>query len=332
MSQWMIGQTSRTAVGWLVALGAALPGLGQAVRADAGALIAQGTMEVGFFNFQEGYNLFARAAAMAQRGSLDWQRAVFGQANCAAHLQPATPARIAEARRLFMELTADGVERGLQARAWMSVARIDELRDYRGDEIDLASARSIYAKLRDGFADLPIAGEAVLRLAATHIQTYEEAEVRKGIAQLEEWLAQRAEQARASGRSMLEAEPLAPAMWMYLSDSYFMPLDDLARSLACLQEADSLGFLEGGREGATLWRAARLAHRLSEQESLAALERAEYRATAIAFYQRVITQTPSSGKAYDAQRRLLGLGVEPPPIQLMRTSGSSAADGGEAPR
>ena len=66
-------------------------------------------------------------------------------------------------------------------------------------------------------------------------------------------------------------------------------MGDEKKAVSCYLKADEMGLVEEGREGPTYWRIAVLAERNGLTD------------TAITYYTKVITKTPTSGKAYESQ-------------------------------
>lgn len=261
--------------------------------ATAGGLLKDAATEVSYLSFDRALPLFREAEPLAEKNSPQWQQAVFGQAVCLHQIAPATAERLAEASRLYRQLAENpGV---YSAQSMMALGRIAELVDYLGDVPDRPAARQWYEKARLAVGDdAPLASEARLRFAATYIQEMAAEPVRKGIGLLEDWLAKH------------PTNPLASAMWQYAGDTYFYPLNEYARAIDCYLKADALGLLEKGREGPLYWRIANLAERVGDRE------------VAVRYYTRIITQTPTSGKAYESQLALKRLGAPVPPIELFR--------------
>ena len=171
----------------------------------------------------------------------------------------------------------------------------------------LAAARNYYGKVLEQWPDESIAGEATLRIAATWVQTFEIEQVKRGVSILQHWLAAHPN------------DPLASAMWQYLGQTFFYPLESYEESLACYLEADRLGLLEPGRAGIIYWRMATMADRLLGKRDVAA-----------AYYTKIVTDAPTSGKAYEAQLALRRLKVSVPDIQLFRR-GRSDHEGQDEP-
>jgi len=258
--------------------------------------------EAALFGFARGYELAYAALATAEPSSEEWQWAVFLAGVCAQQTSPPTPGMIERAGELYRLLLEKTPDSRYAPRAAMNLGRIEELIDYYGDRPDLGAARKWYQEVVERWADRSIAGEATLRIAGTHVQTFEGEEVAKGIALLEAWLAEHPDDELASG------------MWQYLGDTYFFPLAGYERSLACYEEADRIGLLETGREGPIYWRMAVLADRFLKD-----------RERAVIYYTRIIERTPTSGKAYEAQLALARLGAPVPEIRISEAAGTSTS-------
>ena len=178
----------------------------------------------------------------------------------------------------------------------LNLGRIEELSDYYQDYVDLVAARTWYQKVADKYPGQLIASEATLRIASTYIQTYEDDQILKGIDILKKWLAE------------YPQDELASAMWQYLGDTYFYPIEDYAKSLSCYRNAEQIGFIEKYRRGQVYWRMAVMADRfLNDREA------------AVEYYTKIITVAPTSGKAYESQLALERLGAPVPRIEILET-------------
>jgi tetratricopeptide (TPR) repeat protein len=258
------------------------------------------------FDWESAYKQFSQIAAAAEPGSDRWVQATFGAAVASSQRVPEAPEHTQRANELYAQILQKAPNSPYVPRVLMNQGRIKELRDYKGDLIDLAGARELYLKVSQQWPDLPIAGEATLRAAATLIQTYDAkdryAKVKQGIGLLEDWLAKHPKDA------------LASAMWQYLGDSYFFPLNDPAKSLAAYDQADALGWVDKGNEGPLLWRCAVLAERTSNRDS------------AVRYYAKIVTDAPNSGKAYESQLALKRLGAPVPEINIFRKATSQPGE------
>ena len=279
--------------------------------------------EIRTFSYKQAYELFSQAMDQAKTGSPQWQQAAYGRAVCAQQISPPTKAKMAEAEALYHQLIQASPDSKFAPRAMLNLGRIAELSDYYRDRINLPAARDWYQKVADRWPDKPIAGEAILRVAATYVQSYQEQQVRKGVKVLADWLEKHPK------------DPLASAMWQYMGDAYFYPLadydarraaagsgqsrpadanahkrDSYAKALDCYEQADRIGLMEKGREGLVYWRMAVLADRYLKD-----------RKRAIKYYRKIIVAAPTSGKAYEAQLAMKKLGVEPPKIELFEKYG-----------
>lgn len=247
-----------------------------------------------YIDFEKAAMEFRKAKDGAAKGSEQWQKAVYGLGVCLWQKKPSTEASTNEAAELFQLLLSESPDSCYAARTMMNLGRIAELSDYYQDKMDLAGAREWYQKVVVKWAEEPIGSEATLRIAATYIQTYDESQVKRGIAIIEKWL---------------KAKPtneFATIMWQYLGDTYFYPLKNYARSLECYEKADEIGFVEKGREGAIYWRMAVMAERYLKN-----------REKAVKYYTKIISVVPTSGKAYESQLALKRLGAPVPVIDVI---------------
>lgn len=225
-----------------------------------------------------------------------WLEATYCLAMSYHHVQPPDAGTIGTSKALYQEIIDRAPRTVWAARSMYNIGRILELRDYPDDELDLDGAREWYERVAREFPELPIAGEAMLRASATLVMSYDApdyARVRRGIALLESWLASHPDDA------------LASVMWQYLGDSYFRPLSDHANALRCYEEVDRLGWVDRGNQGPWYWRCAQLAERYLDRPDVAAK-----------YYAKIITETPKSGKAYQAMLALRRLGKPVPSSPL----------------
>jgi len=262
------------------------------VRQDLAAAVRQ----VRMFSFREARGLFEAAMARSAEGSGPWQQATYGAAVCAHQISPPTESNIRKAERLYKRLIEKCPDSKYAPRATMNLGRIAELSDFNKDKPDLTLAREWYQKVVDRRPNGPVAAEAVLRVAGTYIQTYEDKQARRGVEVLRKFLARRPK------------DPLASAMWQYLGDTYLFPLKQYDQSLACYEKADALGLIGKGREGIVYWRMAVLADRFVKD-----------RGRAVKYYTKIITRVPASGKGYEAQLALTRLGAPVPKLDVVRS-------------
>jgi tetratricopeptide (TPR) repeat protein len=251
--------------------------------------IAKATAEVTFINLEKANVLYAEARAMAERGSLDWQKATLGEATCIWHQLPIERANAEKAAVLFDELVDTAPRGPFAGRALMNLGRILELPDDRDDPVDLPGARAFYQRVADGWPADPIAGEATLRVAGTYIQTFDKPSVLKGVELLRHWV------------ETHPSDALASIMWQYLAETYFFPLEDYRRSLEAYDKVDALGWTENGIQGRTYWRIAQMSEKFLKD-----------RDAAIRYYTKIIVEAPTTGKAFESQLALKRLGAPLP--------------------
>jgi hypothetical protein len=284
------------------AVSMALGACGGGKKADPKAEIASGVDLSLRYSFDVAEEHFARARAASEPGSEAWLEATLGLAVSLHHKVPLSARRTNEqAAPLYEEVFAKGGRSLLGARAALNRGRIAEERDEKDDPIDATTAAIWYGKVIDGWPDDPVAGEATLRAAACHIQTLDPAQVRRGIALAE---------ARAAARP---AELWAGSLWQLAGDTWWTVLFNRSESIRCLLKAQEAGLPDPSRAWITAWRIASLAEDDARPE------------IAIAQYRTVITKYPASGKGWEAQQRLIALGVTPPPMRPPLDLGTEAA-------
>ena len=286
------------------------PAVDSSVSEDLAELLKQGLHEASYYNFTQAYRTFAKAAADAPAGSSAWQQAIYGQAVSAHYRTPSSRGNVDEATALYERLIDVTPTSGFAPRAMLNLGRLAELPDYFRDRPDLPSARKWYQRVLDEHGKELIAHEAVLRLAASYLQTFDVNDGWRGISLLEQWLAAHAD------------NPLASTMWVTVADGYRQVLGENMPAAAAYDRAVEAGLTDQILRGKMYWRAARTAHRAAGEARRAGQDADGERllAQAIRMYELVITDGVSSGQAYRAQLELRALGVDPPPIELLRST------------
>ncbi len=256
-------------------------------------LLSNALAEIRVFNFADAYKKYAQLRISAEAGSETWQEATFCQAVTAQQRSPVQKASIIEAEELYKSILEKTPDSKYAPRATMNIGRIYELNDFYDDVVDLEKARAYYEKVIEQWPEKRIASEAALRVAASYLQTYESNKVVKGIAFLEEWLFQHPD------------DPLASLMWQYAGKTYMYPLKNYAKSFECYKHADKYGILTKTQRGNIYWNMAKMAE-----------EELNDRDSAVTYYTKIITDEPTSGKAYESQLALRRLGASVPEITI----------------
>lgn len=296
--------------------------------------IREGDQEYSYFNFDGAYAYHDAAVNMLEEGSEDWQHAIFARANAAYQINPPDKAYIQQAKADWEKLLKVAPDGPYAARSLLSLGRLTELRDFRGDNFGVQGeffgqtgvtdtgrpmvviARDYYQQVLDQFPNTDYASEAVLRIAGTYVQTYDEEQVRKGLSLLEEWL------------NTHPDDPFASVMWQYIGDTWFVQFEnfddpnDYSHFIPALEayiKADAPeigGLVQKGREGPVYWRIAIMAHRIwLNADTLQSVEgfrsKDFYREVAVDYYTRMIKRVPKYGKGYRSWLRLKNeFGVE----------------------
>ena len=238
-----------------------------------------------------------------QNGSAAWRKAAYGKAVCAQQITPAKKRLIDEAQVLFETLLEKYPDSRFAPRAMLNLGRICELRDYAGDKRDLAKARALYSDVVRKWPDKPIASEATLRLAAAYAQTYEVKTAEKGVAVLEKWLAAHPD------------EPLAPAMYQCLGNTYRFPLKNYAKAVHNYVKADEIGLFSKGWITLYYWRIAVIADRYAASEKI---NGESGREVAIRYYGKIISDYPYSGKSFESWLALKRMKADIPDVRVVK--------------
>jgi tetratricopeptide (TPR) repeat protein len=245
------------------------------------------------YDFEKAIPQFRSLQEQNKIGSPKWIEATFGLALSLHHKTPPAKEAIEEARKLYLLLGDKYSTVPCAARALMNAGRIDELRDYYQDKIDLDSARKLYRKVIEKYKNEPIVSEAVLRLAQSYTNTFKKEEILEGIKIMQDWLKDHPN------------DPLAGLMHLLMADMNYYPLLNYKQAVTDYIRADELKSLEPGQEGYAYWRIALLAQKKLNDKSIA-----------VKYYTKIIKDTPTFVKGYQAQLALKELGAPVPPLLL----------------
>ncbi len=270
-----------------VALGSSLGAAEQTVA----ELLAKASTGLTQFTFDWPQPLFREALGRATPGSEEWTQAAFGLATCRLYVNPVTVEGVTEATTLFEQILAKAPTSRFAPNACMTLGRIAEQPDFYQDPADLSAARLRYQEVMNKWPDLPMAGEAALRLAGTYATTNTPADGKLAIATLLDWLKVHPE------------DPLAAAMYQFMGDTTYLRLSDKAGSLPFYLKADELGLPSRTKAWKIHWRIAQTAEREANNVPLA-----------IRYYTRICNDSQTSGKAFEAQLALARLGAPVPDL------------------
>lgn len=289
-----------------------LPGQSIWAQESLSELFDKATLELTYFNFDTAYSLFDEVQGKAHATDPDlWQRATLGRALAAQCRTPATSQALDEAQQQYTTLSNAAPESIYAARALLQLGRIAEVRDFGEDVVDLDTARDYYRRVYEGWRDQPIADEAALRYADTYFQQFEApSTVARGMEFLESW---------TQGRA---GQPMESVLWEVIASVKQDQLKDHRGALDAFLKAEALGFAESNLEGILLYRAAQLA-----ENELADID------TAVRLYQKVITNAPRSGRAFNSQLALQAIQAAHPAmtIDVPQIKMFLADDGADAP-
>lgn len=223
-----------------------------------------------------------------------WPEAAFGYATSLWHRTPPGDGLVDEARQVFESIIAARPGSDWARAARLNIARIHMLRDFPGDAEDPAAAIPILEAIAaeaEGF----IRHEAMVRLVECHRMDFENRESLERARQLlTDWLAEH------------PANPLAALMWEQLGWMELLDFERPEAALAAFMEAEAIGFSDPSQGGLMLWRIAELARsagRIGE---------------AVRFYQKVVREAPSSGRAFEAQRALREIRASVPGMEAIQ--------------
>jgi len=205
-----------------------------------------------------------RAADRLFRKALDRSRdeggraeALYGRGVSSQLKRPVTFFTTAAARDSFQEIIADYEESELRPLALFSLARLYDLQGVKSPEEDLKQARLLYGRCVEQYPVHPIAHEAALRYAETYTDTLNREQVKKGIAILDDWLAEHPDNV------------LKGLMSLAISDAYLYGLEDHANSQKYYVQYVENGVYNSRKRGDAYWRIAFIAHHKTDDPELA---------------------------------------------------------------
>lgn len=274
----------------------------QAAEQSVAELLTKASTGLTQFTFDWPQPLFREALTRSTAGSDEWSHAAFGLATCRLYVNPVTEVGVAEATTLFTEILAKAPTSRFAPNACMALGRIAEQPDFYKDPADLPAGRLRYQEVMTKWPDLPMAGEAALRLAGTYATTNTPEDAKLAISTLQDWL------------NAHPQDPLAAAMFQFMGDTTYLRLNDKAGSLPFYLKADDLGLPSKTKAWKIHWRIAQTARFEIQDLPLA-----------IKYYTRICTDSQTSGKAFEAQLALARLGAPVPELTAF------AAHQGERP-
>lgn len=232
--------------------------------------LRQGEEALSFFDFNRARQLLAEVQPHLQPGSDQWVEATYALGLASWHSSPSTSAFINQAEALFEALIAARPESDFALQARIDLGRIDEIRDYRGDAVQIDRARERWREVMDLSPGTDFGYQAMLRLAQTYAQTLDFAEVQEATLIISNYLEKYPDSAWVSVAAQ------------YLGDLYADYLDELEPALEAYQIAHQRGFANRARADLYVWRMAEFARRLDQQH------------LAVDYYQEILEKYPRS--------------------------------------
>lgn len=257
--------------------------------------------EMLIFNFDTAKTLLNQQRARFPEDHPDYPEFLYLQALANWHVVPPIPQDVIRAGLIFEELIAQFPDHPLVPSALLLKGRLHDIRNFAGDEPDYDKAREAYRQILDRFPEHDLAGDAMLRLAMTHIkQVDNREEIQKGILIVSDWLAENPETRHT------------PLLALFLGSMYDQFMENRAQALLYYKMAFDIGFVNPGRAGVNTWRLAELAIEAgieAEGHHLPAGGRPDWDLTlvnvdhlniAIQACQTIIREFPRSGRGYEA--------------------------------
>ena len=279
-----------------------LPGCGQPVeRLDPETLLPRARDEMLVFNFDHARSLLNYNESTFPQDHPDYPEFLYFQALANWHVIPPVPQDVIRAGHLFDKLITRFPDHPLVPSALLLKGRLHDIRNFAGDEPDYDLARAAYRQLLENFPEHELAGDAIARLAMTHIKQVDQPEeIRKGAELLVAWLADNPDTRHL------------PVLSLFLGNLYDQLIGDRARGYHYYLQAFRSGFVNPGRAGVNTWRLVELAveagmeaagHEVPEAGRHVwdlSLVDDQHLQTAIEASKVVIRDYPRSGRGYEA--------------------------------
>lgn len=211
-------------------------------------ILADAKAEMRIFNFDAAKKLLNRSESLFSEEDKAYPEFLYLQSLANWHVVPPVPEGVAKAREGFTKFIQDFPDHELTPSALIMLGRIHDLRDFPDDQPDPETARSHYTRLLERHPSHPLAGEAVLRIAMTHIKETQSPDgMTTGITILTDWL---------------DANPgseYASLFQLFIGNLYDQYLNEPVLAYEYYLKAYRSGFVNPGRAGTNLWRLAELA-------------------------------------------------------------------------
>jgi outer membrane protein assembly factor BamD (BamD/ComL family) len=300
-------------------------GCGQQVeRLDPDVLLKRARDEMLIFNFAHAKALLNYNESRFPKDHPDYPEFLYLQALANWHVVPPVPQDVIRAGQIFEKMVSEFPDHPLVPSALLMKGRLHDIRNFAGDVPDYDLARAAYGQLLERFPDHELTGDAIVRLAMTHIKQVDQPEeIQKGIRLVAEWLEENPDSRHTSLLSL------------FLGSMYDQFVGDRAMALKYYLQAHKIGFVNPGRAGVNTWRLVELAieagmeaagHDVPEAGrqawDLTQVEE-EHLQIAIEASRVVIREFPRSGRGYEAvlllrdiQSARPDLDIHIPPLQL----------------
>ncbi|MCD8482165.1 MAG: hypothetical protein LR015_05530 [Verrucomicrobia bacterium] len=254
---------------------------------------------VSIFDFDRANPIYAHIRRGTEQGSEDWALATFGLATTFWHSLPPNRNNIAEATRLFTEITTTKTAESVYwGRAHLNLGRIAEMENFPGDRVDTVTALNHYRQVLTTLPGTPEADEAAGRIAANSLFDRDHPErLRAAFQEL---------------RAHLErgANPqIEPALWNFLGENYWNFLEDAGSSVYAMIRTANTGAVQPSRLGVLYWRIAWLAERELHDIPLA-----------MHYYRLLYETLPRSTRSYEARLAYQRLVAEHPELAQLKSN------------
>lgn len=288
-----------------------------AERLEPEALLEKARDEMLVFNFDSAKSLLNYNQSTFPSDHPEYPEFLYLQALANWHVVPPVPQDVVRAGMIFEQLIRDFPDHPLIPSALLLQGRLHDLRNFAGDEPDYDKAREAYHQILERFPDHELAGDAVVRLAMTHIKQVDNPEdMQKGIRFAADWLEENPESRHAS------------LIALFLGTLHDQFTEDRALGFHYYRQAYEIGFVNPGRAGVNTWRLVELAIEAGMEAAgheVPSAGRHEWDLTrvkddhllfAVEASKRVIREFPRSGRGYEAVLLLRAIQTARPDLDI----------------
>jgi len=259
------------------------------VLADTNAM-HKAWQNIEYLDFRNAATDFDNIRGDLVKDSDEWLEATLGLAVSLHQRQPDTKGDKAEAGKLYEAVIAASDGKSIQATALLLRGKLDQYIDYYGDKEDFDGAIEFYKRILQDWPNSICADQAALYMAQSFTFSMNKKIAEAGIKELESWIKSHSN------------NPYASTQWLFIAETYRMPMEDIDSSIDASIRAIDSGLPMGAKADDVYWQIASMAENVGKKD------------IAKTFYARIIIEEQRSRFGYMAQQRLIKMGFDAPTL------------------